>query len=158
MAHESRKQLSTVVPQTNIPNQRGDIRRGEKGRHPELGYNGCRTLYEGFRLGHKLNPMGPCLGFRAMSTNGLATPYIYSSYTEILARINAFAAGLETLNLVPPTDEDNTVLLGLYMKNCMEWFIAEQAIFCVAGATGKHISLCLAFRLLLKVVEFLILA
>ena len=139
MSQVSRYQLSTIVPQTSIENVRGDIRRGEEGRHPELGYEGCRTLYDGFRLGHKLNPMGACLGFRALSTNGLATPYIYSSYTEVLARINAFAAGLETLNLIPPTDEDNMVLLGLYMKNCMEWFIAEQAVFCVAGATGKHI-------------------
>ena len=131
-------QLSTVVPQTSRENERGDIRRGETGRHPELGYKGCHTLYEGFRLGHKLNPLGACLGFRAMSTNGLATPYIYSSYTEVLARVNAFAAGLDTLNLVPPTDDDQMVLLGLYMKNCMEWFIAEQAIFCISGATGEY--------------------
>lgn len=135
MLQDSCQQLSTVVPQTSRENERGDIRRGEKYLHPELGYNGCRTLYEGFRRGHEINPLGACLGFRAISTNGLATPYIYSSYTEVLARVNAFAAGLETLNLVPPTDEDNMVLLGLYMKNCMEWVIAEQAIFCVSGAT-----------------------
>ena len=133
----SRPQLSTIVPQTSRPNERGNIRRGIKGKNPELGYKGCRTLYEGFRYGHSLNPLGACLGFRAISTNGLATPYIYSSYTEVLARVNAFAAGLETLNLVPPTQEDGMVLLGLYMKNCMEWFIGEQAVFCVAGATGE---------------------
>eukprot|EP00536_Pseudo-nitzschia_multiseries_P017474 jgi/Psemu1/70228/estExt_Genemark1.C_15790005 len=132
---QQREQLSTVVPQTYRPNERGDIRRGKKELHPELGFQGCRTLYEGFRRGHQLNPLGACLGFRAVSTNGLATPFIYSSYTEVLARIDAFAAGLETLALVPPTKEDNLVLLGLYMKNCMEWFIGEQAIFCVAGAT-----------------------
>mmetsp|Transcript_18687 Transcript_18687/g.52275 ORF Transcript_18687/g.52275 Transcript_18687/m.52275 type:complete len:677 (+) Transcript_18687:212-2242(+) len=129
------EQLSTVVSQTFRKNERGDIRRGFKELHPELGLRGCRTLYEGFRRGHEINPLGACLGFRAISTNGLATPFIYSSYTEVLARINAFAAGLETLNLVPPTKEDNMVLLGLYMKNCMEWFIGEQAIFCVSGAT-----------------------
>ena len=132
------EQLSTIVPQSSRINERGDIRRGEKGKNPELGYKGCRTLYECFRMGYEVNPLGACLGFRAMSTNGLATPYIYSSYTEVLARVNAFAAGLETLNLVPPTDEDNMVLLGLYMKNCVEWFIAEQAIFCVSGATGEY--------------------
>jgi len=136
MTQDSLHQLSTIVPQTSRKNERGDIRRGAKGTHPELGYKGCRTLYEGFRLGHEVNPLGACLGFRAISTNGLATPYIYSSYTEVLARVNAFAAGLDTLNLVPPVeDDDNMVLLGLYMKNNMEWFIAEQAIFCVSGAT-----------------------
>ncbi len=133
----SRPQLSTIVPQTSRKNERGNIRRGETGKHPELGYKGCRTLYEGFRRGCELNPLGACLGFRAMSTNGLATPYIYSSYTEVLARVNAFAAGLDTLNLVPPTPDDQMVLLGLYMKNCMEWFIGEQAVFSVSGATGE---------------------
>jgi long-chain acyl-CoA synthetase len=129
-------QWSTVVVGSET-SDRGDIRRsGDPTRHPELGYVGCRTLYEGFRRGCTLNPLGACLGFRAVGTNGMATPYIYSSYTEILARVNAFAAGLETLNLPPPTKDDNMVLIGLYMKNCMEWFIAEQAIFCVSGATG----------------------
>ena len=136
MSHPT--QRSTIVPQTSRKNERGDIRRGgDATRHPELGFKGCRTLYEGFRRGHNINPLGACLGFRAISTNGLATPYIYSSYTEVLARINAFAAGLDTLNLVPPTNKDDgeMILVGLYMKNCMEWFIAEQAIFCVSGAT-----------------------
>lgn len=152
----SREQLSTVVSQTSRKNERGDIRRGLEGKHPELGFNGCRTLYEGFRRGHQLNPLGACLGFRAISTNGLATPFIYSSYTEILARVNAFAAGIETLNLVPPTKEDNMVLLGLYMKNCMEWFIAEHAIFCVSGATGKYINcICACFVRSMSVVVVL---
>jgi long-chain acyl-CoA synthetase len=137
----SRHQWSIVVPQTNT-NDRGDIRRsGDPTRHPELGFEGCRTLYEAFRRGQQLNPLGACLGFRAISTNGMATPYIYSSYTEVLARVNAFAAGLETLDLVPPTqEEESMVLIGLYMKNCVEWFIAEQAIFCVSGATGRSWS------------------
>jgi long-chain acyl-CoA synthetase len=128
------KEWSTVVPNTSRAD-RGDIRRsGDPLRHPELGHQGVQTLYEGFRRGQALNPLGPCLGFRAVSSNGMATPYIYSSYTEILARVDCFAAGLETLKLIPPTD-DNLTLIGLYMKNCMEWFIAEHAIFCVSGAT-----------------------
>jgi long-chain acyl-CoA synthetase len=128
------KQWSTVRPKTSRED-RGDIRRaGDPLVHPELGYQGCQTLYEGFRHGHALNPLGPCLGFRAVSTNGMATPFIYSNYSEILSRVNCFAAGLETLKLIPPT-EDGLTLIGLYMKNCMEWFIAEHAIFCVAGAT-----------------------
>lgn len=134
----SAHQWSTVVANTST-NIHGDIHRSDDPTvHPELGYHGCRTLYEGFRRGQALNPLGACLGFRAMSTNGMATPFIYSSYTEVLARVNAFAAGLETLNLVPSDhQDDNMTLIGLYMRNCMEWFIAEQAIFCVAGATGE---------------------
>lgn len=128
------KQWSTIVPNTST-DSRGDIRRnGNPLRHPELGFQGCQTLYEAFRRGHALNPLGACLGFRAVSTTGMATPFIYSSYTEVLARVNAFAAGLDTLELVLPT-EDNMTLIAFYMKNCVEWFIAEQAIFCLSGAT-----------------------
>jgi long-chain acyl-CoA synthetase len=133
-----RHQWSTVVPNTSTKHHGNIHRSDDPTLHPELGYHGCRTLYEGFRRGQALNPLGACMGFRAISTNGMATPYIYSSYTEILARINAFAAGLETLNLVPSDhQDDNMTLIGLYMRNCTEWVIAEQAIFCVAGATGK---------------------
>ena len=134
---QQQHQWSMIVPETSTES-RGEIRRnGNPLLHPELGYHGCRTLYEAFQRGSTINPLGPCCGFRATSTNGMATPYIYSSYTEIKARIHAFSAGLETLNLVPPTHDDQMTLIGLYMRNCMEWFIAEQAVFCISGATGK---------------------
>ena len=95
---------SSIVPNT-ATKDRGEIRRSDHLAHPQLGYMGCRTLYEAFRRGQALNPLGACLGFRAVSTNGLATPYIYSSYTEILARVDAFAAGLDTLILLTPTSD-----------------------------------------------------
>jgi hypothetical protein len=104
------EQWSRVLPNTSR-DDRGDIRRNRDPlKHPQLGFKGCQTLYEGFRLGQATNPLGSCLGFRAVSTSGLATPYIYSTYTEVLARVDAFAAGLDTLNLVVPTD-DNMVLV-----------------------------------------------
>lgn len=103
--------------------------------HPELGVHGCRTLYEGWRRGGQLNPLGPCLGYRAISTTGLATPFVYSSYTECLARVDAFAAGLDHLGLLSP-NEDNLKVLGLYSRNCMEWVLAEHACFAVHGVTA----------------------
>jgi len=107
---EKQKQWSTIVPNTST-SSRGDIRRnGNPYRHPELGFEGCQTLYEAFRRGQTLNPLGPCLGFRAISTNGMATPFIYSSYTEVLTRVNAFAAGLDTLNLVGPNEDQMTLV------------------------------------------------
>ena len=127
-------QWSTIVPNTGRAD-RGDIRRSwNPVLHPELGMEGCQTLYEAFRRGHRLNPLGPCMGFRATSTTGMATPFIYSSYTECLARIHAVAAGLETMDLVEANDE-GLILLGLYMKNCMEWSIGEHAVYCLRGAT-----------------------
>lgn len=105
---------STVVANTSRPD-RGDIRRsGDPSVHPELGVQGCRTLYEGFRCGQSINPMGPCLGFRAVSTNGFATPFIYSSYTECLARINSFGAGLERLNLVEKNEDGMMVVCDFF--------------------------------------------
>jgi Long-chain acyl-CoA synthetases (AMP-forming) len=101
---------------------------------PSLGYMGCQTLYEALRRGAAVNPLGPCLGFRAVSINGQATPFIYSSYTEVLSRVNALAAGLDAMNLVLP-NEDGLKLLGIYMKNCMEWTIAEHAVYSIGGAT-----------------------
>lgn len=101
---------------------------------PSLGYLGCQTLYEALRRGAAVNPLGPCLGFRAVSTTGEATPFIYSSYTEVLARVDALAAGFDAMNLVLP-NEDGLKLLGIYMKNCMEWTIAEHAAYCIGGAT-----------------------
>ena len=101
---------STVVPNTSRAD-RGDIRRaGDPSVHPALGVHGCRTLYEAIRYGQAVNPMGPCMGFRAVSTNGFATPFIYSSYTECLARINCFGAGLERLNLVEKNDDGMMVV------------------------------------------------
>lgn len=125
---------STVVPQTARAD-RGNIRRSFNPlAHAELGVRGCRTLYETFRRGAAMNPLGPCLGFRAVSTTGFATPFIYTSYSECLARVNAFAAGLETLKLMEPT-ADGMRVLCLYMKNCMEWVLAEYATYTAGGAT-----------------------
>jgi long-chain acyl-CoA synthetase len=103
--------------------------------HPELGQDGVRTLYECLRRGALINPLGPCLGFRAVSTSGFPTPYIYSSYTEIVARVNAFAAGIDVLGLMQ-RNEDGLDVICLYMKNCMEWTIAEHATFTVGGCTA----------------------
>lgn len=125
---------STVVPNTGRED-RGAIRRCYNPHvHPELGVRGCQTLYETFRRGAAVNPLGPCMGFRAVSTTGFATPYIYSSYSECLARVDAFCAGLDKLDLIRPTS-DGMRLLCLYLPNCMEWNLAEQAVFGLAGAT-----------------------
>lgn len=81
-----------------------------------------------------MSPLGPCLGRRAMSSTGHATPYVYTSYTECVARVDSFAAGLEYMDLLV-ANEDGMWLLGLYMKNCMEWVLAEHAAYCLSAAT-----------------------
>lgn len=126
---------SSIVANTSRED-RGDIRRAwDPLLSPELGVHGCQTLYEGLRHGCKLNALGPCMGYRAVSTTGFATPYIYSSYSECLARVDALAAGLDALNLLK-ANEDGLKVIGLYMKNCMEWVIAEHATYAVGGCTA----------------------
>ena len=71
----------------------------------QLGHDGCHTLYEAFRRGVETNPLGPCLGFRAISSSGYATPYVYCSYSEVLARVDALAAGLQAMKLVEPNED-----------------------------------------------------
>lgn len=128
-----KNKYSVELPDTYTAD-RGGIRRADLLTHPELGVDGVQTLYEGLRRGLALNPLGPCLGFRAMSSSGFPTPYIYSSYTECVARVDAFAAGLDCLSLVEK-NPDGTILLGIYMKNCMEWVLAEHGVYCLGGAT-----------------------
>jgi len=99
------EEWSIAVPNTETKDRGAIHRNMDPLRHPELGFRGCQTLYEGFRRGHAINPLGACLGFRAVSTNGMATPFIYSSYTETLARVDCFAAGIDTLDLVPPNED-----------------------------------------------------
>ena len=70
------------------------------------------------------------------SNTGFATPYVYASYGECVARVDALAAGLENggENVLDRND-DGMLLLGLYMKNCPEWILAEHAIYCLGGTT-----------------------
>ena len=51
-----------------------------------------------------------------------------------MARVESLAAGLQKLKLVDK-NEDDMLLLGIYMKNCPEWLLSEHAIYCLGGAT-----------------------
>ena len=108
------RQWSTEVPHTTTSDRTCIFRSPDTLETPKLGSDGCRTLYEVLRRGHQINPLGPCLGFRAISTTGFATPYIYSNYNEVIARVDAIAAGLDTLKLVE-RNEDGLLLVRLSM-------------------------------------------
>jgi len=125
---------STELLNTATPTSTSIHRSFDPTSVPKLGWEGCQTLYEALRRGQTINPLGPCLGFRAVSTTGKATPFVYSSYTEVVARVDAIAAGLDDLKLLKK-NESGYLLLGLYMKNCMEWTISEHATYCLGGAT-----------------------
>jgi len=112
-------QWSLEVPNTSRPG-RGNIRRSHDPlATPTLGCNGVRTLYEALRRGRDINPLGPCLGYRATSSNtGFATPFVYASYGEIVARVEALAAGLERSNENVLGKNDDDMLLVSWTKTC----------------------------------------
>jgi hypothetical protein len=107
---------STVIPGSVSVVGRTAVRRSANpSASPELAYKGCYSLYECIRRGKAIAPMGPCLGYRAVSTSGAATPYVYCNYTEIVARIDAIAAGLQRLHLLTERN-DSGMLLVIYVS------------------------------------------
>ena len=122
---------SRVVANT-ARQDRGDIHRCfDPNIHSQslISVYGCRTLYEGFRRGVRVNGHGPCLGkFDASSSC-----YIYQSYSACNQRVNAFAAGLEILSLMQSIEDNNMSVLGLFLKNCIEWVLAEYAVYSIGG-------------------------
>lgn len=111
-------QWATELLNTATPSSTSIYRSFDANAVPSLGYKGCQTLYEVLRRGQAVNPFGPCLGFRAVSITGSATPFVYSSYTEVLARVDAIAAGLDDLNLLK-RNEDGYLLV----RTCMYTYI-----------------------------------
>ena len=101
---------SRELANTSTPTSTPIHRHSDPSASPQLAIGGCQTLYETLRHGLQVNPYGPCLGFRAVSTTGSATPYVYSSYTEVVARVDALAAGLDDLGLLK-RNEDGYLLV-----------------------------------------------
>lgn len=139
---------SRIVPYTSRKGIRGNIHRHYDGHNNNTTTNndsiiqdtrltlyGCSTCYEVIRYGANINPFGSCLGYRTVSSNtGFATPYIYISYTETLSRIHSFAAGLYVKDCILPND-NNLLLLGIYIPNCIEWILSEHAAYTLGAAT-----------------------
>jgi len=94
----------------------------------------CRSTYESFRHGGMVNPGGACLGWRPVDSAGIAGPYVWVTYAEALARVDALHAAFAARGALA-SNEDGMPLLAIYMKNCPEWVLAEQACFAGRGAT-----------------------
>jgi len=67
---------------------------------------GCRSAYEVFRHGALVSPGGACLGWRPLDTHsGDLGPYVFSTYREVLARVDALHSALAARNAWAPNDE-----------------------------------------------------
>lgn len=129
-----KKFYSVEVPNTETATS-GPIRRFPDGEiNPQLAYDGCYTIYELFRRSVAVYPHRPFLGHRPIDSEGNAAPYVFESYEEAARRVDHLASALEHEDLCPATP-DGLRLLGLYMKNCPEWILADQAAFTIHGAT-----------------------
>ncbi|RKP08894.1 hypothetical protein THASP1DRAFT_14984 [Thamnocephalis sphaerospora] len=83
---------------------------------------GINSLHESLLHGAKLSNDGPFLGRRVV-TNGVAGPYVWETYGQVLKRIEALGSGLAKLG----TNERDRV--GLFSVNRPEWVIGEHACF-----------------------------
>ena len=87
-----------------------------------------QNIYQMFAKGGlKRRPAAPCFGHRFLP-NGSIGPYSWQSYTEVSARIDAVAAALWKLELVPRAAE-GLRFLGLYCKNSPEWMLVAEACY-----------------------------
>lgn len=82
----------------------------------------CTTMFEAFRRGAEKSNGGICLGWR--SSQG--SPYQWLTYSEVLTRAKNFGSGLLSMGLSPGVHS----MVGIYSRNCPEWVIAEQGLYC----------------------------
>ena len=87
-----------------------------------------RNMYHMFsRGGLTRRPDAPCFGSR-LRPDGSVGPFEWQTYAQVSARIDAVAAALWKLQLVP-TAAQGLRFLGLYCKNSPEWMLAAEACY-----------------------------
>ena len=95
---------------------------------------GSISLYETFLRSSQLHPDRPCLGERFVDSNGCASNFVFRSYSECALAVRSIASGLVKESILHANDE-GLILLGIYMKNCSSWVLAEYACYTISAAT-----------------------
>ena len=85
------------------------------------------NIYDIFCNGLSLRPTAPCFGTR-FREDGSVGEYTWQSYEEVSKRIDAVAAALWKLDMVPPS-ADGKRFVGLYCKNSRDWMVLAEACF-----------------------------
>ncbi|KAJ2945571.1 hypothetical protein O0L34_g392 [Tuta absoluta] len=80
-----------------------------------------QTLYEAFRRGLLESNNGNCVGWR----QGAGMPYVWQSYKDTITRAQNFGSGVLNLGHYP----GQVTLIGLFLKNCPQWVMVEQAAY-----------------------------
>ncbi|GAB9469090.1 Long-chain-fatty-acid-coa ligase [Globisporangium polare] len=69
----------------------------------------------------------PCLGYRSI-VDGEAQEYSWFTYEQIYSRVSHLGSGLMSRELMP-SSADGTRMVAIYMKNSLDWIVAEQAAY-----------------------------
>ncbi|KAL2919834.1 medium-chain fatty acid-CoA ligase faa2 [Polyrhizophydium stewartii] len=89
---------------------------------------GVHNVHDNFLAGVATSGDKPFLGTRAV-TNGVAGPYVWQTYNEVLKRVQNLASGLAKRGVKP---NDNVCLFSI---NRAEWVIGEQAVLMLGAVT-----------------------
>ncbi len=131
---------SVVVSSPNVTSTDCTEKRGQARRSPQkeligvVSLHGCLTLHETFCRSATLHPNRPFLGERAIDSAGNPGPFVFKSYNQCATSIRNLASGLIKEKILV-VNEDGLQLLGLYMKNCSAWCLAEYACYRMGAAT-----------------------
>lgn len=79
-------------------------------------YPGVETLFDAFVHGMERSENGKCLGYRPAS----GAPYEFLCFADVYKRSREIGSSFIKLLGVQPGNETK---IGIYAKNCPEWFI-----------------------------------
>ena len=119
-----------VTPVASVPGE-GPVLRNAVSPHklvdsPVMGE--YEHIYQLFvNGGARLRPTAPCFGSRVRE-DGRVSTYEWQTYQEVRARVDAVAAALARLDLVPKTP-DGRRFFGFFLKNCRDWMITALACY-----------------------------
>lgn len=69
-----------------------------------------------------------------------AQPPVRINYSQLLEKIQQFAAGLQTLGIASETDDANPPRIALFSDNSPRWLIADQGIMMAGGVDAVRSS------------------
>ncbi|EDO05694.1 AMP-binding enzyme family protein [Babesia bovis T2Bo] len=96
-----------------------------------LDYGNFHNMWDVFQHGLKKNPDAPCIGKRAVNPDGTRGAYSFMTYKQVETFALLIGSALSQLLIEPQISEDPTVkdarMVGLFVPNCLEWLILEQA-------------------------------
>ncbi|TYZ59853.1 hypothetical protein PybrP1_005795 [[Pythium] brassicae (nom. inval.)] len=92
----------------------------------------CESSFHNFNAASEQFKDLPCLGRRPIE-NGEAKDYVWLTYGEVAVRISNVGAGMMRCDLLSFVDDGAYRMVAIYMKNSIDWVVAEQAAYSFAA-------------------------